>query len=85
MLRHSVLVQNVKWFAKFGEKLDDTDDLLVAELLHKIFLLRIWEEEDFKGGGQASDLNFAIKAALVAADAIHDSRNVVELMLDLLK
>ena len=46
-------------------------------------LLTLRKEQYFQCRGYSSDLNFAIKAALVAADAVHNARNVVKLVLNL--
>ena len=46
-----------------------------------LFTLR--KEQYFQSRGYSTDLNFSIKAALVAADAVHNARNVVKLVLNL--
>jgi len=47
-------------------------------------LVRI-AEEDFHGRAQPLDLHFPVEAALVAPNAVEDSRNIVELVLDFLQ
>jgi len=61
----------------------DADDFLIADLLEDVRFFAVWQEEGFESGGQASHLNFSIQSTLVTADAIHDARDVVKLVLDL--
>jgi len=56
---------------------------LITDLLEYVSFLAVWQEQGFEGGGEASHLHFAIQTTLVTADAVHDARDVVKLVLNL--
>ena len=53
------------------------------QLINYLLLPWLWREEHFKGCGKTSYLNFAVKSALVAWDAVHDAAYVEESVLNL--
>jgi hypothetical protein len=57
----------------------------VLHRLNDLLLVAFRQEEYFEGCGKASDLDFAVEAALVTDDTVHNSRDVVELVLDLVE
>jgi len=52
-------------------------------LVQDLLIVEIWQEQNFEDRGKTSNLHFSVQSALVAADAVHDTGDVIELMLNL--
>ena len=78
-------LKNLYSFRQLPNQLKQRNQVSLLHLPEHNLLLRVRQKQEFHRVGEPSDLDLAVKAALIATDAVHNARNVVKPVLHVLE